>query len=203
VLAHLAATPEDKNAEDEAESRGQGDDEASVRAAVEHAAFLASCSVDRASRRQRRAEREAATAAAAMARRADERRLYAYQTERCRRELEQHIESEPCDDGSGVVRVCQRVVTEQVVYVCPATAPEAIRGKHAGATTSVEPGSLGVSVDPGRMGRLAGEGVTAGDAGDAVEDARDEVCQQADLEADADADAGTEADDGGKQRAGN
>src|ERR1700721_646060 len=119
-VAHRAVNAEDPRGQhDEATPRAQPEDEASGRAAVEHAAFLASCSVDRAERRQRRAERETATAAAVMARRGEERRLYAYQTEHCRRELEQRIESEPCDDGSGVVRACQSVVTEQGVYVCP------------------------------------------------------------------------------------
>jgi hypothetical protein len=181
---------------DESREQERAEAEAGARAAAEHAAFLASCAVDRAARRQRRTQREAAQHtgggqdfAAIVARRDEERRLYAYQAEHCRRELEQQIQHEPCDDGSGIARMCERVLEEHVVYVCPPSAPEAIRGRHPGETTHVGPSATGRGAAPSQSARLAEEDPARDTADDASAEARDEVCWRADTEAE-DSDAG-------------
>ena len=82
--------------------------------------------------------------------------------------MEDVTHRQPCDDGSDVVKMCTVVDYTLAVYVCPANAPESIRGKHPPVHTDADP-------QPERRARLA-----LRDEQENAPEPRDVACAEAD-----------------------
>jgi hypothetical protein len=108
------------------------------------ARFREGCDADRADRARQHHDNDVRADLIASARRAElaeAERLRTYQKTHCRKvTTELPVDRVPCDDGSGYVRMCDvypgRLETS---YVCPKSAPEAIRGDHELAPDPYDP----------------------------------------------------------------
>jgi hypothetical protein len=102
----------------------------------EHQQLVSRCAEARDRRAQNMATRNALMAAeaekekAALAAKQEAIRLRAYQKTNCREEAVETTHREPCDDGSSYMRMCDVLDYTTTYYVCPASAPAPIRGRH-------------------------------------------------------------------------
>jgi hypothetical protein len=90
------------------------------------------CNESRDARRQQRiADFNASVTAAAQSNKdaAENARLREYQRAHCHKTIATDYERVPCDDGSDVVKICNRPIMSYAVYECPSSAPKAIRGR--------------------------------------------------------------------------
>lgn len=102
--------------------------------AKQRARWRDACAADREDRARQHSEIADAARVAKAGRAilvAEAEKLRSFQRSRCRKVTERQTERVACDDGSDVVKICEVPYGRpETFYVCPQSAPAAIRGEH-------------------------------------------------------------------------